>query len=94
MRDTSLSAYWSARAGGAVSEGQASILEELALFGGATRRELAEGLDKGINSICGRVNELLKSGLVTDTETTIDEETGKRVHVVRLSDKLEFQPEN
>lgn len=85
MRDTSLAAYWSERLSGRISHQQSMVLENLAVHGGATRSELAASTGLPINCICGRVNELLKSGHVVDDEIVRDSDTGKRVHVVRLA---------
>ena len=84
MRDTSLAAYWSERLSGRISHQQSIILENLAVYGGATRAELSKSTNLPINCICGRVNELLKAGYVVDDMITHDEDTGKQVHVVRL----------
>ena len=84
MRDTSLAAYWSERLSGRISHQQSMILENLAVYGGATRAELSKSTNLPINCICGRVNELLKLGYVVDDTVVRDEVTGKHVHVVRL----------
>ncbi len=84
MRDTSLAAYWSERLSGRISHQQSIILENLAVYGGATRAELSKSTNLPINCICGRVNELLRAGYVVDDMITRDEDTGKQVHVVRL----------
>ena len=84
MRDTSLAAYWSERLSGRISHQQSIILENLAVYGWATRAGLAKSTNLPINCICGRVNELLQAGYVVDDMITRDEDTGKQVHVVRL----------
>ena len=85
MRVTSLAAYWSERLSGRISHQQSIILENLAVYGGATRAELSKSTNLPINCICGRVNELLLAGYVVDDMITRDEDTGKQVHVVRLA---------
>lgn len=84
VRDTSLAAYWELQTGKAVSGQQAAVLENLAVYGGSTRKYLAQSLGWGINVVCGRVNELLKLGLVTDDLLVVDEESGRKVHSVQL----------
>lgn len=84
IKDTSLAAYWSEKVGNRIGRQQAIILEELALYGGATRSELVIETGLPINAVCGRVNELMKLGLVVECEKVQDERTGKRVYVLRL----------
>ena len=44
---------------------------------GSTRKELAEGLGVAINSVCGRVNELLKAKHVHELPKRKDISTGR-----------------
>lgn len=85
VRDTSLEAYWSEKLSQRVNAQQAAVLENLAVYGQATRAALSTSLDFPINVICGRVNELKNMGLVSDDKTVISEDTGKKVHVVELT---------
>jgi len=84
IKDTSLQAYWSERLGFRLGAQAARVLDDLHIHGAATRKELAESTGIPINAICGRVNELLKSGCVEEFNKTRDEDTNKLVWELRV----------
>jgi len=50
--------------------------------GPLTRNEIAETIDRRLSSVCGRINELLRDGLVEVVGTTQDSETDREVEVL------------
>lgn len=75
---------------GEVSGVHREVVEKLRDLGshGATRHELAMMLKRPISSMCGRVNELEKAGIVVETGETRETQYGKLASVVRLAPRL------
>ena len=88
MNETSLQAYWSERLAFRLTAKQAQVLDDLCINGPATRAQLEKRTKLKLCCVCGRVNELLKAGYVVDDMITRDEDTGKQVHVIRLSSEV------
>lgn len=57
--------------------------------GSFTRRELAERTDISVQSVCGRVNELIKSGQVYVNGTKWDADTQRSVQTLALTSEAE-----
>ncbi len=60
------------------------IVAALLMRAPMTRAELAAVLGLRLSSVCGRVNELLASGLVVVAGTKFDAETKRNVETVSL----------
>lgn len=65
IKDTSLDTY--SKLTNYFGKCQIDIYRYIVDNPGATRREIAKGLEFEINNVCGRVNELVKSGLVIES---------------------------
>lgn len=87
VTETSLSAYRALQMDGQI---QPKEKEVLAAFGGKadvllTRQDIAEKTGLAINCVCGRVNSLVKKGLlVVDDETRISPITRKPQELLGL----------
>lgn len=68
MRDTSLAAHHQHSVSGAMLSQRQFILKFLQDNGSRTRQQISDVTGIPINAVCGRVNELLKQGLVTDSQ--------------------------
>jgi predicted transcriptional regulator len=55
---------------------------------GATRHELAHMLRRPLSSMCGRINELEKAGIVCESGDTRQTEYGKPATVVTVSSRV------
>lgn len=62
---------------------QEAILDSLKKEGPATRKELANRLNKPINSVCDPVLRLLEAGLLVQEETTCFE-TNKKINMLSV----------
>jgi hypothetical protein len=79
---TSREAYKEHRATGKVGAQAQKILDKMQPGVEYSRRELVELTGLELSSICGRVNELLGSGLIQEGKTRPCRVTGKSVHPV------------
>ena len=86
IRDTSLEVYDEIVGDGTAATQKRAILNLLIRLGGRalTRQEIARSLGLGITAVCGRVNELMKTGAVSDDERKVCAVTGRNVHAVRV----------
>lgn len=83
-RDTSKDALAEHRSSGKLGAQQQAVYAALTKSGQAfTRAELAKHLDMTHGAACGRVNELMKLGLVVETERRTCAVTGSKSHGVR-----------
>lgn len=83
VRDTSLEAYVEHAETGKLSEQQQTIMYFMRFKpDGVTRNELATGSTMRLSSVCGRVNELIKKGLLEDGPRRRCTITGINSHVI------------
>lgn len=55
---------------------------------GATRQEISRALGEPINSVCGRVNELLGRGYLVVVGTKKDAVTGHSVEILKAVERI------
>lgn len=85
VKETSWQAYQDILRGGIATTDAQKVLQALNYQpDGMTRRELSESLGMPINSICGRVNELFRAGVIYVADDVICEFTRKRVEVLKV----------
>lgn len=85
IADTSLDAYREHRDSGELGEQQKKVMLFFHTKGGEhTRSELAEKIPMRLSSVCGRVNELIKLGYLTEAERRPCKVTGINAHPVKL----------
>lgn len=87
MNETSLKAFWENKLGRVFQPKEVKILDNLYVYGPATRAELAKRTGMKLCCVCGRVNRLLQCGSVEDHGTKKDDESGKTVQVLRLKER-------
>ena len=87
IQNTSLKAYWEGRLGGSFSRQQLTVLDALNVWGVSSRADLVKHTLLPINVVCGRVNELLKRGVVEVSGKEIDADTGKEVQLLKLKEE-------
>jgi len=86
VRDTSREAYKEHAGSGKLTERQGQIIYYLRFKPqGQTRSEIAQGTTLRLSSVCGRVNELIKLGVLTDGPRRKCSVTGINSHVVTLT---------
>lgn len=84
MNETSLKAYWQGRTGKQFSAQALQVLSNLELCGPATRAELARRTGLRLSAICGRVNDLMKAGVVEEFGKVPDPDTLREVWAVKI----------
>ena len=85
VRDTSLEAYVEHAETGKLNEQQQTIMYFMRFKpDGVTRNELSTGTTMRLSSVCGRVNELIKKGLLEDGPRRKCSITGKNSHVITI----------
>lgn len=84
VNETSLQAYWHGRTMRHFSTQAAEILDDLYVYGPASRAKIAERLGFRMSAVCGRVNELLARDLIEEFDKVTDPTSGKRVWVLRI----------
>lgn len=67
------------------SASRATILTTLKECPDLTRYQLAQESGLRLSSVCGRVAEAIRDGLIEVSGTTLDSETGKTVQTLRLT---------
>jgi predicted transcriptional regulator len=83
--DTSRDAYAVHKANGKLGAQQERIVAFLGERHGAwTRSEIAEATGIKLSAVCGRINEMVASGIVEDTPRRPCRVTGSSAHPVRL----------
>lgn len=83
-RDTSRMAYKQHKQEGKAAIQADAILDLLKEAGhGMTRNEIGRDLKIPLSSVCGRVNELMKAGSVTDEPRRKCSVTGRNSHEVK-----------
>lgn len=86
VRDTSVDSYHEHRDSGKLGKQQQRIVTYMrACPGGYTRSELAAVMGARLSSVCGRINELIKRGIVHDAPRRTCRITGKNAHEISLS---------
>lgn len=55
---------------------------------GATRQEISRALGEPINSVCGRVNELLERGYLVVVGTKKDAVTGHSAEILKVVERV------
>ena len=84
MNETSLEAYWHGRTNKQFSKQAAQVLDNLNVYGPATRAELARRTGFKLSAICGRVNELITIGVVEEKYKVPDPDTLRNVWAVSV----------
>ena len=85
MRETSLAANHQHWLSGAAASQREYILSFLKKNGPRTRQQISESTGIPINSVCGRVNELVKKEQVTDKKQ-VKTAYGRRAYLVEVVD--------
>ena len=88
MNETSIQAYWSERLSFRLTAKQAQVLDDLYINGPATRAQLEQRTKLKLCCVCGRVNELLKAGVIEEFEKVQDGTTHKNVWNLRVKESL------
>lgn len=85
VSDTSIENYHLHRDSGELGRQAAAVLAFIEHMPArdVSRRELAFAMKMELSSVCGRVNELLKAGLLVEGDKRACRMTGKTVHPVR-----------
>lgn len=81
VKDTSLEAYIGINEDGVAITQRGQIYNTL-VMGRMTRRELSQLTGIEINAVCGRVNELLKMGLIHEFESRPCSVSGHSAHPI------------
>lgn len=85
IKQTSWQAYQDILRGGVAATNAQKVLQMINYSkAGATRKELSVAMNMPINSVCGRVNELLKSDVIYVAGTTKCVFTGKTVELLKV----------
>ncbi len=84
IKPTSWSAYQDILRGGVAKTQAEKVLQTLNYQSGMTRSELAQATNYGINSICGRVKELLDSDAIYVSGTRNCRVSGKLVEELKV----------
>ncbi|UOW66375.1 hypothetical protein vBAspATola_32 [Aeromonas phage vB_AspA_Tola] len=84
IKPTSWSAYQDILRGGVAKTQAEKVLQTLNYQSGMTRSELAQATNYGINSICGRVKELLDSDVIYVSGTRNCRVSGKLVEELKV----------
>ena len=64
---------------------QRAVAHALKILGEASNKDLSRALGWAINSVTGRVTELVDRGIVTSNSTKVDPDTNRTVTVWRLA---------
>lgn len=84
IKQTSWSAYQDILRGGVAKTQAEKVLQTLNYQSGMTRSELAQATNYGINSVCGRVKELLDSDVIYVSGTRNCRVSGKLVEELKV----------
>lgn len=86
VRDTSWKAYQDILRGGIAATQAEKVLQAINYYpeNGLTRAELSTYLSMPINSVCGRVNELLKAEVIYVAGTGKCSVTGRTVETLKV----------
>ena len=84
IKQTSWSAYQDILRGGVAKTQADKVLQTLNYQSGMTRSELAQATNYGINSVCGRVKELLDSDVIYVSGTRNCKVTGNLVEELKV----------
>lgn len=84
IKPTSWAAYQDILRGGVAKTQAEKVLQTLNYQSGMTRSELARATNYGINSVCGRVKELLDSDVIYVSGTRNCRVSGKLVEELKV----------
>lgn len=86
VKDTSWQAYQEILRGGIAATQAERVLQALNYYpnNGVTRAQLSSDLGMPINSVCGRVNELLKAEVIYVSGTGKCPVTGRTVEMLKV----------
>lgn len=86
VKDTSWKAYQDILRGGIAATQAEKVLQAINYYPekGVTRSQLSAALGMPINSVCGRVNELLKAEVIYVSGTGKCPVTGRTVEVLKV----------
>lgn len=82
---TSVDAYYAMVASDSITAGQRAVLAAFQTGGTFTRAELQEATGLRSGSVCGRVFELVRDGVLEEGERRPCSVTGVSSHVLRLA---------
>jgi hypothetical protein len=85
VHDNSLAAIWSMRDSGELPARELEVYEALRKFGAMTREQIAARTSMKEGSACGRVNKLMKRGLVVGVANCVNDVTDKLNEIVDLA---------
>lgn len=91
MNDTSLQAYAELKAQRKLQPMELRVLSAL-MWAQRTRDDIAYLTGLRLSSVCGRVNSLIKAGLVEECDTVVSLDTGKRVKLLRWTRQMSEYP--
>lgn len=81
----SLQAYWDLRDSGQLTKRQTEVFDAIAEHGPMTREEIAKATGMKEGSADGRVNEMVKKGVLVEVSSKINPVTGKLNGIVTLA---------
>lgn len=84
IKNTSWQAYQEILRGGVAKTQAEQVLQAINWHDGITRAELSKTLSMGINSVCGRVNQLLKSEVIYVDGVGCCKVTGRNVEILKV----------
>ena len=76
---TSIESYNEVKSSGQMGEQQALVFNKVQSHGPISRSALAASLGMGINSVCGRVNELMQMNKIVESHRDVDRNTNRSV---------------
>ncbi len=88
VKETSILAYAENIASGRNSSQRLQILEFIKANQPCSRGDIMRGLGLPINSVSGRVNELLKMGFIEIAFKALDKVTGRKVEFLQIKENL------
>lgn len=85
VKETSWQAYQEILRGGVATKQSEQVLQTINFYpDGVSRATIARAMGVAINSVCGRVNELLKADVIYVAGTGICPVSGKRVELLKV----------
>lgn len=82
VRDTSAEAYFDHRDSGALGKQAVELLKAFQPGRDYSRAELAVATGIRLSAVCGRVNELVKLGVLAEAPVRPCKQTGRTIHPV------------
>jgi len=86
VSDTSKQAYVEITIDGTRQTVRQRILDIITCFPKLSRNDISRQFNISLQSVCGRVNELIRDGEIKETGTKIDEHSNKTVCYLELNE--------